>query len=275
MLSVQEKKRLLGFLGDDATAKDITSAIMPDLKAAAVVKCNETCILSGIEEAAFLFKSSGLKVKAPAKNGSKVMKGKAVLRISGGSRKILSVERVALNVLGKMSGVATVSRKASEIADGKTKIYLTRKTTPGFSVFEKKACIDGGVMPHRKNLADAVLLKENHLVFFKSIADAVRAARKKYAGKKIGVEAESSRQAVEAAKAGAHIILLDNFSAQSARKAISAIKKINKHAIIELSGGIGLKNLKQYVNLRPERISMGQLTKEAKIIDFSLDIRRV
>jgi len=137
MLSVQEKSRLLGFLRDDAAAKDITSAITPSHPAVATVRCNESCTLSGTEEAAFLFRGTGLVVRQLAKNGSKIKKGKIVMKILGNNRKILAVERVALNVLGKMSGVATICSKASRTASRKTKIFLTRKTTPGFSVFEK------------------------------------------------------------------------------------------------------------------------------------------
>ena len=261
---------------------DVTSAITPDMKSIAYIRCNEGCTLSGIDEVAFLFSSAGLDARPLARRGMKIKKGKKVMRISGGGRKILSIERVALNVIGKMSGVATISRKASEIsgvksgkAAGKTKIYLTRKTTPGFSVFEKKACIDGGVMPHRRNLADGILIKENHLRFFGSVEGAVQAARKKYKKMKIEIEAENMKQASEAANAGADIILLDNFTPARAKEAVKMIKKINRRIVIELSGGISLKNLKQYVNLGAGRISMGQLTKEAKIIDFSLDIRKV
>src|SRR3989344_7952867 len=279
MLSVQEKSRLLGFLRDDAASGDITSAITPNFQAVAAVRCNESCTLSGMEEVTFLFRHLGLKAKVLGKNGTEIRKGRAVIKVTGGSRKILAVERVALNVLGKMSGVATICSKASGIAEGKSgkqnkiKIYLTRKTTPGFSIFEKKACIAGGVFPHRKNLSDGILLKENHLVFFSSIADAVKDAKKKYKNKKIEIEAENIKEAVEAAESGADIILLDNFIHGKAKAAIRKIKKINRRSIIEISGGVGLKNLKQYVNLGADRISMGQLTKEAKIVDFSLDIR--
>ena len=200
MLLKEEKLKLRGFLKDDLFSGDITSSITPEVRAVATIKCNENCVLAGIEEISFLFSSSGLKVKALAGNGSSIGKGKSVMKISGSNRKILSAERVALNVLGKMSGVATISRQAAKIAEGKsgkrnkTKIFLTRKTTPGFSIFEKKACIDGGVSPHRKNLSDGLLLKENHLVFFGSIENAVKAARKKYKGRKIEIEAETEKE---------------------------------------------------------------------------------
>lgn len=275
MISPKEKSALSGFLQDDAVSKDVTSAITQHFHAEASIKCNEECLISGLEEAAFLFRSRKMKVRVLAKNGEKIRKGKVVLRIYGSNRKILSIERVALNVLGKMSGVATLCGAASSIAKGKTKIYLTRKTTPGFSVFEKKACVDGGVMPHRKNLADGVLLKENHLIFFGSIADAINAAKSRYKNKKIEIEAENGKEALEAANEGADIILLDNFSPKKARDSIKKVKKIRKGIVIELSGGIGLKNLRKYVNLGAERISIGQLTKEAKIIDFSLDVKKV
>ena len=130
-------------------------------------------------------------------------------------------------------------------------------------------------MPYRRNHAVVMLIKENHLRFCGSVEGAVEAARKKYKKMKIEIEAENMKQASEAANAGADIILLDNFTPARAKEAVKMIKKINRRIVIELSGGISLKNLKQYVNLGAGRISMGQLTKEAKIIDFSLDIRKV
>lgn len=268
MLSRIEKQKLLQFLKDDAFSKDITSIITPRKKISAVIKCNEACTLSGLEEAGFLFRKNGLKVKTLKKNGSVVKKNSGVMKIQGDNRKILSIERTALNVLGKMSGIASICSKASKKSG--TSVYLTRKTTPGFTVFEKKACLDGKVFPHRKNLNEMVLLKENHLKFFSSISEAIRKAKK--SKKKIEIEVETVKEALEAGDAKPNIIMLDNFSSKKAKKTIQKLRKKGFKGKIEVSGGITLKNLSKYSRIGADIISMGELTKKPGIIDFSLEV---
>ena len=272
MLFAPAKKKLKQFLADDVGAGDRTSALLPEKKCRAIITANENCVLAGAEEAAWLFSFQGCRVKQLKKDGAILRKGSKVLKLDGVNRKILSAERTSLNVLGRMSGVATICSKAAAIAGENTKVFLTRKTMPGFNEFDKKACTFGGVFPHRKNLEEMILLKENHLAFG-SIQELIAKAReKKRKGEKIEVEVRTARQAVEAAKNNADIVMLDNFSMKSTGKAIRKVKEINQKAVVELSGGITLKNLHSYVKLKPEMISMGQLTKEAKTIDFSLEV---
>jgi len=165
MLEKKLKQKLISTAREDINGKDITSALLKEKNSEAKIISSQICTLAGIEEITFLFNHFGIKVVSGKKDGNKTKKNQVILKISGSNKKILSLERTALNVLGRMSGVATICKKASTIAKNKTKIYLTRKTMPGFSLFDKKACRFGGVFPHRKNLNESILIKENHLKF--------------------------------------------------------------------------------------------------------------
>ncbi|MBI2597786.1 MAG: carboxylating nicotinate-nucleotide diphosphorylase [Candidatus Diapherotrites archaeon] len=274
MLALQLRQKLLAFAREDIGGLDVTSVLLLEKNCFAKVVARENCVLAGAEEAAFLFSRFGARTVFRKKDGSFVKKGQTVLHVSGLNKRILSVERTALNVLGRMSGLATICSKASKIAGKKTKVFLTRKTMPGFNLFDKKACAFGGVFPHRKNLRESILIKENHLQFegIPEILQKARGKKQKLRLKEIEIEVESLNQAVLAAESGAEVILLDNFSPKKARAAIKEIRCLNKRIIIELSGSISLKNLKQYVSLGADRVSMGQLSKEAKMIDFSLEM---
>ncbi|MFH1586232.1 MAG: carboxylating nicotinate-nucleotide diphosphorylase [Candidatus Diapherotrites archaeon] len=267
MLTKNAKKKLISFLRDDAASRDVTSALIPKRRVVAYIEAREKTVLAGGEEAAFIFRKNKCRVRQLKKDGALVKKGKRVMRIEGENRKILAIERTALNVMGRMGGVATICGKASSIAGGRSEIMLTRKVMPGFNEFDKKACRFGGVSPHRKNLADMVLIKENHLKF-SSIEELVKRAKKKKLGK-IEVEVENLSEAIEAAELEADIIMLDNFSPAGAKKAVKVIRSLSG-AKIELSGGINLKNLRQYLSSGADMISMGELTKKAKMADFSL-----
>lgn len=274
-LNGKMRQKLLLALKDDLGKGDITSRILPEKKCVAEISADEGCVLAGLEEAEFLFKSRGLKVKRPAKDGQAVKKGKIVLRIEGSGKKIVGVERTALNFLGRMSGIATACNKAKSMLkkNSATKIALTRKTAPGLNLFDKKAAKIAGIFPHRTDLSSAVLIKDNHLVFFKSPAEAVKKA--KAAGlKNIEVEVSGLKEALDAAKAGADTVMLDNFSAKNAGRAIKEIRKISG-AKIELSGGITLSNLKQFAALNPDMISMGELTHSVKAVHFGLNVKKV
>lgn len=147
---------------------------------------------------------------------------------------------------------------------------------PGFNEFDKKACMHGGAFSHRKNLEEMILIKDNHLEFesIKSLLQKARKAKNMTKSRKVEIEVENTKQAVIAAENGADIIMLDNFSPANAKKTINEIKKINKKIIVELSGGISLNNLKKYTSLGAAIISMGSLTKDAKMIDFSMSIKK-
>ncbi|MDP2973970.1 MAG: nicotinate-nucleotide diphosphorylase (carboxylating), partial [Candidatus Diapherotrites archaeon] len=178
----------------------------------------------------------------------------------------------ALNVLGRMSEVATICAAAKKIAGSGVTIALTRKTMPGINLFDKKAAGVAGVWSHRINLNSFVLLKNNHLPFFDSPFDAVIAARKKYGKKmRIEVETESLQQALLAAKAKPNIIMLDNLPAKKAAAIVKRLRCVF-NGKIELSGGVNLSNLRSFVKAKPDIISMGCLTYSTRWRDFSLKI---
>ncbi len=271
MISRQEQNELTRFLEQDVSKGDITSKITPSMECVGEIKANENCVLAGIEEIVWLFNSKGLKINVFAKDGKKVKKGQKIVSVKGKNQKMLECERVALNLLGRMSGVATICAEAKAIS--KTKVAVTRKTIPGFQWLDKKAAEIGGAWSHRKNLNEMILLKENHLKFFNSTKEAIVKA-KKTRGKKVEVEVETFEQAIEAASENPYMIMLDNFSSKEAGKTIKELRKTGYKNKIELSGGINLKNLEKYSDLDADIISMGALTKNAKIVDFNMNIEK-
>ena len=276
MLEPILKQKLVQAAREDIGGLDITTALLSEKKAAAKIVAREDCVLAGAEEAAFLFSHFGVSVVFQKKDSSRVKKGETVLRVFGSNKKILPVERIALNFLGRMSGVATICAVASKIAGNKTKIFLTRKTMPLLNGFDKKACGFGGVEPHRKNLRESILIKDNHL-FFESISALLNKAtkqKKKFGAKEIEIETQGMFEADMASMYSPDVIMLDNFSPKNAKTAIKKIRQTDKKIKIELSGGINFKNLKSYVNLGADRVSMGELTKSAKMVDFSLEFEK-
>lgn len=277
------KKKLREFLEEDISKGDITSSLIPRKKCVARIFAKQSCTVSGLEEAVFLFKTQGIAVKQKAKDGGKVGNDETVLEIIGDNRKILSTERTALNVISRMSGISTITKKAIELLEKKcnaserkikrirTLITCTRKTFPGFNEFDKKAVEIAGGWPHRKNLNEMIMIKDNHLIFV-GIKETVAFGKKKFKGKKIEIEVQNEKQLREAIESKADIIMLDNFSPEKAEKAIEAIHKQNRHVQIELSGGITLKNLRRYGRLSADFISLGEITHSVKAMDFSLEI---
>ncbi|MDO8634486.1 MAG: carboxylating nicotinate-nucleotide diphosphorylase [archaeon] len=271
-----KKKKLLAILAEDLLKGDASTRLVPASKCTAAITTGENCVVSGVEEAVFLLRHSKAKVKVHKKDGQMAKKGEKIITATGQNKPVLECERTILNVLGRMSGVATLCKKASAIAGKKTRVFLTRKTMPGFNEFDKKACMHGGVFPHRKNLAEMILFKDNHLEFasITGLLEKAHKAKKFTPAKKVEVEVDNTKQAIEAAENRADIIMLDNFSPKRAKKTIARIKKTNPAALVELSGGINLKNLEKYVNIGADMVSMGQLTKEAKMVDFSMAIKK-
>lgn len=274
MLSKNQMQKLIQIAEEDIGSGDVTTSLVKEKKVFAQITVRENCVLAGVEEAVFLFKKNQIKIVRQKKDGEFVKKGVVVLRVFGSNKKILGIERTVLNFLGRMSGVATLCKKASGIAGKKTSVFLTRKTMPGLNEFDKKACLFGGVNPHRKNLSDAILVKDNHLVH-EGIPEILKKAVEKKSAlglKEIEIEVQNQIEAIKAAKSYADVILLDNFSQKNAEKTIQKIRQFNKKVLIELSGGINLKNLQQYSSLGADRISMGTLTRDARMLDFSLEI---
>ena len=215
-----------------------------------------------------------IKIEKLARDGQKVAAGKTLLKISGSSRAILSAERVALNFVQRLSGVATATAQFADAVRGtKTKILDTRKTTPGWRRFEKFAVKSGGGKNHRIGLFDMVLIKDNHLVALRNekpnaIAAAVLRARQKFPKLKVVVEADTLAQVAQAADAGADGILLDNMSIAQLRQ---AVKIVRGRAKTEASGGVNLKTVRAIAATGVDFISVGAITHSARAVDIGLD----
>jgi nicotinate-nucleotide pyrophosphorylase (carboxylating) len=275
-------EKLKQLLAEDVGQGDVTSAaVVPaGLMVEAAVVAKEAGIAAGIEETAILAESLGLSVKTEVVDGDEIKNGKVILRISGDAQAILSAERTMLNLLSRMSGIATATRRVVEKlrkAKSTAKIAATRKTAPGLLYFDKKAVLIGGGEPHRLRLDDMILVKDNHIVITGSVEDAVKKAKAASFSKKIEVEVTSATDALKAAEAGADIIMLDNFSPKQIREAVEALKKAGFFGkiLVEVSGGITAENLLEYASAQVDTISMGALTHSAKALDISLEVTAV
>jgi nicotinate-nucleotide pyrophosphorylase (carboxylating) len=266
------------YLQEDVGFGDITSDILiKDELGNARITANEEGILAGLEEATEIFKELGVKTFPMARDGEKVSKGMDVLVVEGALKKILLGERLALNFLMKMSGIATTTgaivRECRKF-NPNVRIAATRKTTPGFRVYEKKAVVIGGGDPHRYRLDDAILIKDNHLRVVGSINQAVAKAKSVSFTKKIEVEVVTIEQAVEAAKAGADIIMLDNMGPEKVEVAFLAVKRLNDRLLVEVSGGLTPENAHKFAR-HADILSIGWITHSARAIDFNLEITSI
>lgn len=277
---LDRRKSILSFLQEDIGTGDITSAsVLPQHRAVyATVLCtgsNES-ITCGLEEAQIVFDICGCSTELVMRDGSLVRKGDVVMNVRGEARSVLKAERTALNLVMRMSGIATITRAFVTLVqqfDLGVKIAGTRKTAPGLRYFDKKAITIGGGYSHRMRLDDMVLIKDNHLEVAESIEKTVQAAKDKVgAGVKIECEVKNTEEAIRAANAGADVIMLDNFSSSEAESAVRAIRELGTPVEIELSGGINLGNVIDYVKAKPNIISIGYLTHSSAAIDYSLAI---
>jgi nicotinate-nucleotide pyrophosphorylase (carboxylating) len=264
-------------LDEDIGKGDVTSRItLPygaEIKAKFVTR--EDCIACGIPvlEAIFARKDGFVTYQPEIIEGSKLSKGSAIFSVEGSARVILAYERVALNLLQYMCGIATQTRKYVELIEGSTsKILDTRKTTPNLRVLAKYAVWIGGGANHRFCLDDGILIKDNHISIIGSIEEAIaKAKQNKPEHLPIEVECDTLSQVEKAVNAGVDIILLDNMSPDQIRKAV----EINKgRCKLEASGGINLKSLKSYAETGVDYISIGALTHSARSIDIGLDIEK-
>ncbi len=271
------------FLDEDIGHGDITTDALVDLavKATGTVVCKERAVVAGLSESLILLKLLGCEGKPKVRDGQEVPAGTIILEVSGFGSALLKVERVLLNLLSHMSGVATVTAELVNIAKksgGSTRIACTRKTLPGLRYFEKRAVELGGGDTHRLRLDDAVLIKDNHLALAGSITETVRRAKAKVSfTKKVEVEATTPDLAVEAAHAEADIVLLDNMAPSEVKKSVSLLeaRKLRDHLLIEVSGGITRENLASYIKTGVDVISVGAITHSAKAIDMSLELHRL
>jgi nicotinate-nucleotide pyrophosphorylase (carboxylating) len=267
---------LLRFVEEDVAFGDITTeSVLPeDVEALAEIVAKAQGVVAGVEEAKSLLEHFNLRCRVLKEDGEEVNPGDAILEIEGSARAILMLERVVLNLLMRMSGIATVTRRMVAIAQRYgVKIAGTRKTTPGFRYFEKRAIAIGGGDTHRFRLDDAVLIKDNHLALV-GISEAIRRAKQVNFTKKVEVEVGSVEEAKVALEAGADIVMLDNLSVEDVKQVLTLVEQRGYHAIIEVSGGITPENLESYARLRPHVISMGYITTHAEWLDMSLRLHK-
>ncbi|MFL6431711.1 MAG: carboxylating nicotinate-nucleotide diphosphorylase [Nitrososphaeraceae archaeon] len=279
-LNVRES--LLSFLREDVGKGDLTSnsIISSDTFARAEIICkaNKTTIVCGLEEASMIFEMCKCKTKTLVKDGSMIKKGSIVMEIIGKALSIMKAERTALNLIMRMSGIATETRKfVSSIDDHSISVRIasTRKTAPGLRFFDKKAVAIGGGETHRMRLDDMVLIKDNHISLVGSVEKAIKQARNNIGSSiKLECEATTLEEAISAVNMGADIVMLDNFSPTQITRTMDELSKrgIRDKAKLEVSGGIKLRNVKTYAKAKPDIISVGYLTHSPKAVDFSLEV---
>lgn len=272
-MTLQTDHLILSALQEDISSEDVTTnAVMPESKQGEVdLICKQDGVIAGLNvfERTFQLLDPNTTVTFFCNDGDTVCKGQLMAKVRGDIRVLLSGERVALNYLQRMSGIATYTRSVAQLFEGsKTKLLDTRKTTPNMRIFEKYAVRVGGGYNHRYNLSDGVLLKDNHIGAAGSVTKAIQMA-KAYAPfvRKIEVEVETLDMVKEAVAAGADIIMLDNMSVEEMRE---AIRIIDGRAETECSGNVTRENVARLIDLGVDYISSGALTHSAPILDISL-----
>lgn len=272
------RSRIREYLSEDIGSGDITSELVVPAtqRAKGRIVAKETCVLAGATEAAEVFMELGAKAVQKRKDGSYVEKGDVVMTVSGPARALLAGERLALNFIMRMSGIATVTRGLAEMCrevNPEVRVAATRKTVPGFREFEKRAVALGGGDPHRFGLHDSVLIKDNHIRIAGGVREALRRARKSSFTKKVEIEVENEKDAFAALEAGADIVMLDNFPPAEAGRLYRALKKRRPDIVVEVSGGITPANIRGYAGAA-DIISVGWITHSVRSADFSMEMEK-
>jgi nicotinate-nucleotide pyrophosphorylase (carboxylating) len=269
--------KLLDALREDDPFWDITSAIIPREYGETCVRVKEDCVIAGMEEVVEFLKLIGLDFVMLKGDGETARVGDCVLIIKGQKPDLLKVERVVLNVLMRVSGIATMTRRILDKArrvNPNVRVAATRKTTPFLRYLEKKAVVIGGGDPHRFSLSDAILIKDNHIRAIGGLDRALKLARERAPFTvKIEVEVENVEEAVRAAELGADIIMLDNMSPGDIAKVHEELVRrgLRDKVVLEASGGINEDNVVEYARY-VDVVSIGALTHSYKSIDMSMDL---
>ena len=274
------RDKIKEFLQEDLGYGDITSEslISRDQEAKAKLYFKEPGVVSGLTEASIVFSLLGCESSIYVDEGTKTEERKTLMEVSGPARAILMGERLALNLVGRMAGIATRTSKVVEIAhegNPDVRVAATRKTVPGLRIFDKRAVVHGGGDPHRFGLDDCVLIKDNHLELLPSITEAIRRTRENVSfTKKIEVEVRSLEGAIEAAEAGADIIMFDNMSPSEIIENLGVLSKkgLREGFLFEASGGITIGNISEYAVTGVDIISLGSLTHSVDSLDVKLEI---
>ena len=278
LTAAEIRTAVLAALAEDIGPGDVTTlATVPEQsRARAVMRAREPLVVAGLAftETAFRELSADVEFKNASRDGHSLSAGETLLEIQGPARALLTAERVALNFVQRLSGVATAaSQYAAAVAGTNARILDTRKTTPGWRRFEKYAVACGGATNHRTGLYDLVLIKDNHLAALRdaepnAIAAAVQRARVHYPQLKVEVEADTLEQVAQAADAGADIILLDNMTTAQLTE---AVRIVHGRAQTEASGGVNLQTVRAIAETGVDFISVGAITHSARAVDIGLD----
>ena len=266
------------FLQEDISNGDITSDLFidPNSISNAQILSRESGLLSGRKELTQIFDYFNIKSNWSFQDGEYFDSNTQIVKLNGSSKSLLLSERVSLNLLGHMSGIATSTNHAVTITkkiSPNTNISATRKTLPGLRKYEKYSVIVGGGLPHRYDLNEMILIKDNHHKLITNLKESVNTARDKIdSNKKIELEVDSLESALNAVDLDVDIILLDNMTPEDISKFILKLKQISEPPLTEASGGINFSNLESYASTQVDIISMGALTHSSKSIDFSLQI---
>ena len=277
------KEKIKSFLEEDIGLGDITSElIIPSgVRVRAQIIVKEPAGIAGLRELKVISDMINAKISWFVDEGDEVPSNTVIAEIKGEGRAILAVERVALNILSRMSGIATATRKLLKRVKNtgiNVCIAATRKTAPGLRYFDKRAIVVGGGDPHRFRLDDQILIKDNHIAIAGDIENALKRVRSSASfSKKVEIEVKTFNQAVKAARLGADIIMLDNMTVDEAREVINTLRRLRLRdkVLIEISGGVKEENIVEYAELKPDIISIGELTHSVKSIDMSLEIINV
>ncbi len=282
-MDYRTRDRIKEFLDEDIGYGDITSStlIPEEQMAKGVLYFKEPGVASGLVEAAIVFDVLGCEVTAHSKDGEEVEERQVLLTVNGPARSLLMGERLALNIVGRMTGIATQTMKvvnAVKEKNIKTRVAATRKTLPGLREVDKRAVEHGGGDPHRFRLDDCVLIKDNHLELVPSITEAVRRARDGISfTKMVEIEVRSLVAAEEAARAGAEIVMRDNIAPPEIKEWLGELdrKGLREGFIYEASGGITFDNAAEYAAAGVDIISLGALTHSVRSLDVKFEIEMV
>jgi nicotinate-nucleotide pyrophosphorylase (carboxylating) len=265
---------------EDIGFEDLTTRalIPPGMNVEGRIIAKEKGILAGIDLATDIFNEFSVETSIHKYDGEKLFTNQVIMEVYGDARNILSVERTVLNLLMRMSGIATLTKemllKAKNV-NSDIIVAGTRKTTPGMQFYEKDAIRSGGGDTHRYRLDDCVLIKDNHLSIVGNVSDAIKRA-KNYVSftKKIEIEVETINEALQAARSGVDIIMLDNMPIKSVIEVLSTLKehRLRDKVIVEVSGGVNLENIDDYAKTGIDVISTGYLTHSARSLDMSLEL---
>ncbi len=270
------KRKLIEFLEEDIRYGDIATSVLPDLFGEGEIIAKEQGVIAGTEEAKYMYDYLGCETEVYKSDGQQVKKGDRILTVFGPMKKILEGERTVLNLLMRMCGIATQARKMAEKArkvNKKARVVETRKTAPGLRYFDKKAVRTGTGSNHRWALDDCIIIKDNHQKAFdmKKIVSLVKEADWVH---KIEVEVHNPEEIIEAARTGADIIMLDNFTEEEIKKADALLRKkdLRNTLIVEASGNITEKNIEKYAKYA-DVVSVGALTHSLKALDMSMHMK--